>query len=393
MIVGSQGNFTDAGIAQIQRTVLAVICLCILIGILVAGLWPFHAPANQVSWGSQGNGLRFGQHGSVVSVGPLGTSQSRAENACSIEIWVQPKRVDSGGTILAFYRPNRRVIPFSLLQYVSGLELKQEDQSGRKSRIYVDGIFSRPQPVFLSISSGKNGTAIYVDGALVEKSENFEFSSQDLSGEFILGNAPSSSNNWSGQVKGLAVYDHELTATEVSKHFTSWTKSRQPDLEKTEGLIAGYLFDEGKGSIVPNRVNSSANIVIPKRYFVIHEQFLEQSWYEFHSSWSYWQDVGINIAGFIPFGFFFHAYFSVVGKFRRVSLFTIALGFAVSLTIELLQGFLPTRDSSMTDLCTNTLGTVLGALFCAWSIKFNWLARTGNVIWSKRFFARSGYRP
>jgi hypothetical protein len=93
---------------------LRAICTCVLLGILVAGLWPFHAPRNEVSWLGDGKGLLFGKHGSIVSASPFKALASQADNSCSLEIWLEPSRVNSGGMILAFYWPESRVTPFAL---------------------------------------------------------------------------------------------------------------------------------------------------------------------------------------------------------------------------------------------------------------------------------------
>jgi hypothetical protein len=350
--------------SNIQAKILGVICACVLLGILVAGLWPFHAPRNQVSWLRQGNGLLFGKYGSIVSASPFKAQALRGDSSCSLEIWLEPSRVDSGakGVILAFYLPETRVVPFALRQWRGGLVLEHKSQgrSVTKTEIYVGDVLSDRKPVLVTITSSAAGTAAYADGRLLKSVPDFAISNQDLAGQLVLGNAPTTAYSWSGQLKGLAIYDRALSAAEVSQGFVD--RSRQPDSAEGQGVVARYLFDEGGGNIVRNRADSETNLLIPERFFVIHPEFLERPWDEFRPGWHYWKNVAVNVAGFIPLGFFFYAYLSQVRNREHPAALTIALGFAVSLTIEVLQAFLPTRDSGMTDLITNTFGTAVGVL-------------------------------
>jgi glycopeptide antibiotics resistance protein len=89
--------------------------------------------------------------------------------------------------------------------------------------------------------------------------------------------------------------------------------------------------------------------------------FLEPFWREFNMSWSYWESALKNIVGFIPFGFCVFPCLSA-HKLKRAALVTVILGTLVSLTIEVLQAYLPTRDSGTTDLFTNTFGTYFGVV-------------------------------
>ena len=346
-----------------MRMLLRATCALVLFGILVAGLWPFHAPLNQVSWLTEENGLLFGRHGSVVSASPLKAQAAPGDNSCSLEIWLEPSRIE-GGTILAFFLPESRFVPFALRQFRAGLVLQHKSPGGsvKKTGVYVGEVFSGLKPVLVTITSSEAGTATYADGTLLKSVPDFVISSQDLTGQLVIGNAPKTSYNWSGQVKGLAIYDRKLSATEVAQSFADWTKGTQLDSAKSDRVVARYLFDEGSGNIVRNQVDPATRLLIPKRFFVLDQPFLERPWNEFRAGRHYWKDVAVNIVGFIPLGFFFYAYLYQVRKVAHPAALTIAFGFAVSLTIEVLQAFLPTRGSGMTDLITNTLGTAIGVM-------------------------------
>ena len=354
--------------AVVTERLLGILCIAVLGVILSLGLWPFHVPANNVTWLGNRNGLRLGSDSTVLSAAAF-----QAEgDAGSLEIWLQPARVWVSSTFLAFSGIDSDE-PFRMRQSLADLELRV----GGTPKLYVDEIFRQRKPRFITVTSGPAGTVVYVDG-VTARSAGFQLTAQDLAGRLILGDAPGQTDSWAGTLFGAAVYRKELTAAEVLKHYQTWTQQGRPEIDASERLRALYLFDERAGTVVHSRVEPGVDLQIPARYMVADKKFLEPVWEEFSWSREYASAALKNIVGFLPVGLVFFAYLSGVRGIRRAALATVLLGTLISLTIEVLQGFLPTRDSGTTDLITNTLGTWLGVLLYLWlhrwaAAMFPWL--------------------
>jgi glycopeptide antibiotics resistance protein len=347
-----------------KLNLLALICIAVLCITLTLGLWPFHSPANDVTWLGKRGGLRFGRNGTVIGSGIFQISSPRENSEASLEIWLQPNRVWDSTTLLAFYNPGNP-FQFSLRQSQLDLlvrtETQDEQHHARTARLYVRDVFRRkPRPVFITITSGWQGAWIYIDGILAAAAPEFPLSGDDFTGLLVLGDSPGQSNSWSGQLLGLAIYHRQLTAAQVFHNCATWKQAGRPEIVENERNTALYLFDEQAGDVVRDKARSGVDLYIPKSYEVMDKYFLEPFWTEFSMSWSYWGAVLKNIVGLIPFGFCFYAYLVAVLPIKRAALVTVVLGTGVSLTIEILQAFLPTRESGTTDLVTNTLGAWVG---------------------------------
>lgn len=127
--------------------------------------------------------------------------------------------------------------------------------------------------------------------------------------------------------------------------------------------MAFYPFNERGGNIVHNAIPFQPDLVTPRHYLILRQPFLSPPWRGFEPNWAYAKDVFLNIAGFVPLGFFLSAYLSSVGSIRRPLIVAVCFGCTVSLLIEVLQAYIPVRESGMTDVITNTLGAFLGAMF------------------------------
>jgi VanZ family protein len=369
--------------------ILRVTCIAVLAIILVAGLWPFHAPLNHVNWVAV-HGLRFRKYGSITTAGEFRTP-STADDSCAFEIWLQPARLRGSGTIFSFYQPQAQFPPFALRQSLGDLVFLKADPArpAKKTRTYVYGVFSESKPVLVTINSNQSGTSVYVDGTLLKQLENFHLSNRELTGRLVIGNSSSGTDEWSGQVKGFAIYDRQLSAEQIAQNYRNWKSntSSQP----AENAIAFYTFDEGTGRTIHNHADPATDLQIPERFFVLHQRFLERPWDEYRPGLNYWKDIAINVTGFIPLGFFFYAYFSLLRKTERPALSTTVFGFAVSLTIELLQSLLPTRNSGMTDLFTNTLGTAIGVFLFRISMVQRVLTEIGALPRNSTVSGKAGH--
>jgi hypothetical protein len=362
-------------IDQDQRTIrmaLGALCVLIVCILLTAGLWPFCAPKNGVAWIAGRNGLQFGPNGVVASSETFRAAAPGGD--CTLELLLQPAQIKGSGTFLAFDSAPDPKSPFDVQQLWEDMAIQRAgmDAEGRPIRPWLatNRVFHAGQSTLLTITGEPDLTVVYVNGSPAKVSSNFGFSGNDIMGRFVLGSS-TVHGSWSGQVAGLAVYNSALSPVQVQVHYQRWLRAESPVVPGERQPLALYRFNEGSGDTVHDLSGHGHNLVIPSRYFVLHPQFIESPLGAFRDRWSgwrrwsYWANVCLNVAGFVPMGFFFTAYFSLIRPLRRPRVAVIAMGLAISLTIEIGQYFLPTRDSGINDLITNTLGTAIGAVLCS----------------------------
>jgi hypothetical protein len=356
---------------QVKRRRVSILCAGAIIAILVATLWPFDPfPTNRVRWIPGQSGIEFDGTGVVVSASPLRVGEDQAKESFTLELLLQPANVESVHTILGFYTP---LDPKQLLvrQWRDGLlvthDAAVEHDKTKRIKFDVDHAFRTGRLVLVTISSGPNGTTVYLNGQPADSLPRFKIARSELSGEIVLGTSPVTYNPWRGEIRGLAVYSKQLTPGEAFRHYQEWTGPGEhpPDLD---AAIARYPFTEAGGREVRNEVASGPNLEIRSTFSVPHKGLLLSPMKEFRADWKYAVDVGMNITGFVPLGLAICSYLGwTKARWKAMLCSVIACGI-LSFIIEVLQYYVPRRNSGTTDIITNTLGSVLGAVIAQSSV-------------------------
>ena len=349
---------------------LGIICLCIIVVILFAGLWPHNFDLkNQAALMPDGKGVRFSGRGILYSR-PLSLNR-KAESepgSLSIEMAIQADREWlTYLPVIVALDDGRRCERLLVRQWRTSLVIRSRRGTScrydRSREIGVRNVLLPGKTRFIGITSDPRGTAVYADGQLTvwRKDLSLLNSAETLSGSLVLGTSADGKQSWTGTMSSFSLYDRKLSPEESLQHYEDWRDSGRALPENDSLPIAGYLFNEQSGQIVKDHSGQGNDLLIPERFTLLRRSLLIPPWLDFHPSLSYAQDVAINIAGFIPFGFFISWYFSERGmKHRNVLLAVIVLGAGTSLFIEFVQSYLPARTSQLSDLITNTSGTAIG---------------------------------
>ncbi len=358
-------------------TFYGVVFLIIFVGMLITGLWPFNfRPVNKVAWLGDRNGVNFYGYGTIVASNAWNREQESLfpDKAISLELLLHSVKETSGlPRILTLYNERAPYI-FFLGQWKSHLVIRNrtDDPAARKpgksyQEMGLSNAFLKDHDAFITITSGKEGSVIFNNGKLARSYPHHQLLS-GYNGEpirLVLGNLTAGENYWTGYLSGLAIYNRALTAKQVFNSYQDWVHKGVPPVEGN-GCIALYLFDERQGPVVHNHLNPDNQLAIQKIFKPVKQTVFNVPWRHDDFQWnrSFFQDVAVNIIGFIPFGFFCAGFLVKIHRFKTFALYmiTVLLGFGLSSAIELLQVYLPTRDSSLTDLICNVVGTFIGLI-------------------------------
>jgi hypothetical protein len=358
-----------------RKLLITVGFALVLLITLLAGLKPKgYRFRNDVAWMPH----------SGISIGPIGiafsddslrwTDQNSRDSGFTFEMSFKAQAFRWSGTLLGFWSQDS-IRPLMIGQWRNRLLVRIGDTHAKKGfkEFGEDPILETGKSSLIHIVSNRSTTSLYLNGVRIgDPLSASMLSDRGLQGRLVLGNSVTGGHPWSGELYGVALYHREFSGAEASKRFRQWVSSGHKALPSAVFAAHFFTFSERGGTVAHDVAASGFDLHVPKLFHIIKKQVLLAPWDDFEWSRSYFADVVINLFGFIPLGFFMSLFLFEVAAIRswkkNLSL-TIFICFGTSLCIELIQVYIPTRDSQLSDLILNTIGGVGGGFFAKLSFK------------------------
>lgn len=329
------------------------------------------AITNDVDWLEGAAGIRF-ERNSIVYADRLdlpSETGGTTPSALSIELALKSDGPRDGHfqfvLLLHGGQDDRQLVIGQWRSWLIVMNGDDYDARRRQPRIAVEAL-QAGKIRFVTVTSGKDGTVIHLDGRPVRRKPGLTLRMPDLSkgGHLVLGNSIYGRHAWAGDLYGLALYPRVLDPAVIDRHYDQWRRTGTFARAAADGPSGLYLFDEKGGAVVADQSGAGNHLAIPQRMAILNKEFLSAPFVHEGNKPSLVQDMVINLAGFVPMGFLLSALLCggrcrAFGK--RLGWVMLVCG-GLSLGIELAQAWIPTRSSQMLDLILNTLGAGLGVL-------------------------------
>lgn len=342
--------------------------------ILMVGLTPkdFFLK-NQVTWLPDQNGLHFEQYGIAYTdaISDLINERLSLEKGFSIEIALKPKSFhEEGFNIIFMLHGGQDRTQLLIGQWRSYLIVMNGDDYAHQKktkRISVKSTSDFPNSQLLTVTTDLSSTHVYLDGRLVDEKKDMRLEIPDGNNtRLLLGNSVYGNHSWQGHIYGIAVFGKVLSSENIEMHFNTWSIENNFSFAVKEDPFILYNFDEKGGTKASSHLIEIPLLRIPSNLKALTPNFFFRKWNEkiFNKSHLKDMDAVLNFFGFIPFGFLLAvARIRATGRLGKHPVWvTIAAGFLLSLLIETVQAWMPTRSSDFQDLILNTAGTLAGAL-------------------------------
>lgn len=327
-------------------------------------------PKNHVQWSDSGVGLTFKRFAMIHTKSFFSSADRFSGNRLTIECAVEPEFSKySGFRFLLLLHDGRDERQLVVGQWRSSLYIMNGDDYSYQRKlprisVQLDDKAQRAQLV--TIVSSASGTAVYLDGHLKKRKTALVLKLPDRVEQtrLVVGNNLRGNRPWTGKILGLALYDRVIEEEKVLKHFQTWYRGNNFNAFKPDAPQLLYAFDEGKGHTVYNRIGPGLDLMVPVRLKALKKNVL--SWPKVSKSTLHnlIKDAVVNLLGFIPLGLVLAATLSRLQGVGGRTIWAVVLlsSFCFSLIIEMVQIFMPSRDSSILDLILNTFGGWLGVV-------------------------------
>lgn len=386
--------------------------LLILYAFILGGslLWPFDFVSivrNDARWIENSKGIEFLKIGQAVSNASTQEFFDRLVKGRGLTLEVRLMTEDlsqSGPARILSYSIDPVLRNFTIGQsqdqLIIRLRTTETSLNGMNPHLVIDNVFNYKGLQHLVIIYDFLEQRVYVNGEQRARSKILKgsFSNWDPSCHLVIGNEVTGDRPWKGKIYYVAIYDRSLTKKEIRRNYLSGLHSKvhkkytkdtgfkakglvarfldylselrskvnkrgMKDTDfKVKGLVTRYLFDEGKGDVIHDSgsVINPMNLYMPIKLKV--RPFLKFSIDSLDKK-SQFSDIIINILIFIPLGIFVHGMLrSRFGLTLKISMVGLLIGTLFTLSVESIQHFSMTRDSSLIDVFTNMTGIAMGIM-------------------------------